>query len=131
VQILDERQHGHAGAAADPPRSDGWDDTDVLSQLTVTACVAYVDDSFQVLSDGQTHLTLELIAATPFVALETEEASAAGGRIPFSLTFRGPRDRVLPQRTYRFAHAALGEFPLFLVPIGPDSVGMRYEAAFM
>ena len=97
----------------------------------MTTCAAYVSDPFQVLFDDHTHLALELIAATPFVGLETEEASADGGRIPFSLIFRGPRDHVLPQRTYRLAHAALGEFPLFLVPIGPDSVGMRYEAAFM
>jgi hypothetical protein len=131
VKIVDERQHGDAGAAADPPTSDRWDEKDFLSQLTVTTCAAYVGDSFQVLFDGQTHLTLELIAATPYVGLEMEEASADGGRIPFSLIFRGQRDRVLPQRTYRLAHAALGEFPLFLVPIGPDSVGMRYEAAFM
>jgi hypothetical protein len=27
-------------------------------------------------------------------------------------------------------HAAIGTFELFLVPIGPDREGMRYEAIF-
>jgi Domain of unknown function (DUF6916) len=111
--------------------SDPWDDKALLSQLTVTTCAAYVGEPFQVQFDDQTHLTLELIAATPYAGLEMDETPADGGRIPFSLVFRGPRASVLPQRTYRLAHAALGTFPLFLVPIGPDSVGMCYEAAFM
>jgi hypothetical protein len=33
---------------------------------------------------------------------------------------------VLAQGTYRLSHPQLGEFELFLVPLGPD----RYEAAF-
>jgi hypothetical protein len=37
---------------------------------------------------------------------------------------------VLPQGIQRLSHAELGELDLFLVPIGPDAQGMRYEAAF-
>jgi hypothetical protein len=48
----------------------------------------------------------------------------------FSVVFRGLMAPVLPQGTYHFTHAELGELDLFLVPIGPDSEGMRYEAAF-
>lgn len=61
------------------------------------------------------------------------EATAAGPgvhRDQFSLVFRGPPDMVLPQQIYRIDHDEMGSFELFLVPIGPDSEGMRYEAVF-
>jgi hypothetical protein len=47
-----------------------------------------------------------------------------------SIVFRGPREPVLPQRIYAFEHAGLGAFEIFIVPIGPDDAGMRYEAVF-
>ena len=58
------------------------------------------------------------------------DASPGGARAPFSLVFRGPLEPVLPQGIRRLEHAGLGELDLFLVPIGPDEVGMRYEAVF-
>jgi hypothetical protein len=51
-------------------------------------------------------------------------------RTPFSLVFRGPLQPVMPQRTYRIEHADLGELDIFLVPIGRDPQGVRYEAVF-
>ena len=51
-------------------------------------------------------------------------------RSPFSLVFRGPLSPVMPQRTYALEHASLGRLEIFLVPIGPDADGMRYEAVF-
>lgn len=56
--------------------------------------------------------------------------SGPGQREPFSLIFRGPSGPAWPQGIYRLRHAALGEFELFLVPVGPDREGMRYEAIF-
>jgi hypothetical protein len=44
--------------------------------------------------------------------------------------FRGPTGPILPQRIYRLRHPVMGELDLFLVPIGPDGEGMRYEAVF-
>lgn len=58
------------------------------------------------------------------------EAGAAGLRTPFSLIFRGPLEPLLPQGIQRLEHAGLGELDLFLVPVGPDEAGMRYEAVF-
>jgi hypothetical protein len=52
------------------------------------------------------------------------------GRQPFSAVFRGPEAPVLPQRIYALTNPALGELHLFLVPIGPDDQGLRYEAVF-
>jgi hypothetical protein len=51
-------------------------------------------------------------------------------RAPFSIVLRGPQHPVLSQRTYPVEHAEIGKFELFLVPIGPDLTGMRYEAIF-
>jgi hypothetical protein len=48
----------------------------------------------------------------------------------FSLHFRGDRDRVFPQRIYPMKHESIGEFDLFLVPIGRDETGTTYEAVF-
>lgn len=71
-------------------------------------------------------LDVELIEATDLGLA----AVVAGRRRTFSLVFRGPRETALPQRIHSLTHAALGELEIFLVPIGPDGVGMRYEAIF-
>ncbi len=36
----------------------------------------------------------------------------------------------LGQGTFDLEHDQIGSFALFLVPIGPDAEGMRYEAVF-
>ena len=71
-------------------------------------------------------LDLELVEARDIGGRET-----AGGRLDcYALTFRG-RDRGhVPQATYRLESPDLGDLEVFLVPIGPDAVGMRYEAIF-
>ena len=53
----------------------------------------------------------------------------AGDR-PFSLIFRGPRAPVLPQKIYPMENDRLGRHEIFIVPVGPDADGMRYEAVF-
>ncbi len=49
-------------------------------------------------------------------------------RHPFSLLFHTRRDVIVPQQICRLRNPRLGEFPLFIVPLGPDERGMRYEA---
>jgi hypothetical protein len=51
-------------------------------------------------------------------------------RRSFSLIFHEVASTYLPQRIYTIAHPALGRLDLFLVPIGPDQNGMRYQAVF-
>jgi hypothetical protein len=48
----------------------------------------------------------------------------------FSLFFSGPLAPQCSQGIHSLQHAELGSFDLFLVPIGPDSHGMRYQAVF-
>lgn len=78
----------------------------------------------------------EIIAETsiPAVLVEATDLREVQGRgqrsRQFSLVWRGPPGARLDQRIYTLRHAALGDLDLFLVSIGPDSEGMRYEAVF-
>jgi hypothetical protein len=49
---------------------------------------------------------------------------------PFALVFRSRGPAPLPQRIYRLEHPTLGALELFLVPLGPEGGGMRFEAVF-
>lgn len=70
--------------------------------------------------DGQFELTLDSASELP------EPGPATGS---FRLEFRGPVQPVLPQATYAFRRAA-DSFDIFIVPIGQDAAGTRYEAIF-
>jgi hypothetical protein len=48
----------------------------------------------------------------------------------FSLLFRGPLEQPLEQGVYPLSHAGMGEDVLFLVPVGREADGFRYEAIF-
>jgi hypothetical protein len=61
----------------------------------------------------------------------TEIADHSNDRLEqFSLIFTGVASRWLQQGSYKLTHSELGECELFLVPIGPDDSGMRYQAVF-
>ena len=51
-------------------------------------------------------------------------------RMPFTLVFRGPKGSYIPQQIVEVSHEQLGVLGIFLVPIGSDEHGMRYEAVF-
>jgi len=48
----------------------------------------------------------------------------------FSLLFKGPHSSPLEQGTYVIANKAMGSFPLFIVPVYPETHTMYYEAIF-
>ena len=94
------------------------------------------------------HLTSEhlrpLEACTIFAALPDGERldlflidvaeSQAGPwhdrRRPFSVLYRGPLRRFLPQGTYELDHPGLGTLEIFIVPVRQDLDGYYYEAVF-
>ena len=84
-------------------------------------------EPFHLLCDDGSTLDLELVSVTPG---SVPPDDARSPRAPFAVIFRGPLEPLLPQRTYRFEHDALGSFELFIVPIGPDQAGMQYQAVF-
>ena len=92
-----------------------------LAALTLDHFAPLVGDAFSIADPAQ-------------VELELAEASSVGewpgGREPFRLHFRGPRDPILPQAIYRLEHADLGPLEIFIVPIARDAESTTYEAIF-
>ncbi len=101
----------------------------MIDKLTSQDFSAYLNHSFRIQNGPAQPLDLELIQVTD-LGSESNSAQAAA-RQPFSLVFRGPTsDSYLPQRIYTLEHERMGRLDIFLVPIGPDKQGMRYEAIF-
>jgi len=102
----------------------------VLDQFTLDTFSPLLGQTFSLIVDGANMLPLELVEATDLQSSGRAPAADEARRTPFSLVFRGPSTPVAPQRIYPLEHSAIGHIELFLVPIGPDGQGMRYEAIF-
>jgi hypothetical protein len=96
----------------------------MLSDLTDADFAARLHEKFLV-DLGSSQLEIELIAAD-----RIGPAPEGGRREPFSVVFRGPQEPLLPQRIYQLRHEGMGVLEVFLVPIGPDADGQRYELVF-
>jgi len=101
----------------------------MLSEVTVSEFAGHLGSSFRLQTDAGATVKVELVEATALSA-HNPTGQTTPRREPFSLLFRGPSEPVLPQMIHTLEHPALGRFELFLVPIGPDGNGMRYEAVF-
>ena len=101
----------------------------MLDTFTQTTFTPHLGTHCRLLLADGSELALELLTVTPWQP-QTADTVQAPRRAPFSVLFRGPLTPMLPQRIYTLAHAHLGTFDLFLVPIGPDQSGMCYEAVF-
>ena len=102
----------------------------MLESFTTATFAEHLGETFRIDVGAAEPLRVELIEAATLGGGSAEAWAAGGRRAPFSIVFRGPIRPVLPQRIYRMEHDATGAFELFLVPIGPDQGGMRYEAIF-
>jgi hypothetical protein len=101
----------------------------VLESFTIEMFDQRVGDTFAIATEsGQ--LLAELVEATPLTELSGRPIDTHRDRGPFSLVFLGPSEPVLPQAIYRFEHPELGAFEIFVVPIGRDESGVRYQAVF-
>jgi hypothetical protein len=96
-------------------------------QVTLETFEPHVGSQFQLDAGFADLVDIRLVEA---VAAPERFAKAGFGRAPFSITFRGPVDVRLSQRTYTITHPQLGAMDIFLVPIQPDEQGPLYEAAF-
>jgi hypothetical protein len=94
-----------------------------LQQLNAADFERFHRERFRVRPEDAPSFELELIEVS-------EGARGGGTRAQFSLVFRGGPSPPLPQRIYRLEHDRLGALDLFLVPLGPDGTGQRYEAVF-
>ncbi len=103
----------------------------MLNQLTVSDFIGHVNVNFRTHLDSGEVLDLELIEARTIGESRRPESSGIRTQA-FSLIFRGPSDRLLPQRIYPLEHPTLGRLEIFLVPLGPegDPQGLHYQAVF-
>jgi|SRR2546427_8216582 len=72
--------------------------------------------------DAGAGVQLELIEVSELLTSPRQER--------FSIVFRGPNEAPLGQGMRRFEHPQMGQFVLFLVPIGQGSAGYSYEVVF-
>lgn len=95
--------------------------------LSLAMFSGVVGGRFQIDAERAGRVEVELVEAT---ALPAARGGRAPDREPFSLVFLGPPLPLLCQRIYRFEHEALGSLEIFIVPIGKDELGVRYQAIF-
>jgi hypothetical protein len=100
-----------------------------LENLTLAKFSAVLQSRFRVQTGPGSETTLELVQANPCDTPAGPSGKGARGE-SFTLLFHGPGDRMLPQGTYAFAHDDLGEFDLFIVPIGQAPGVFQYQAVF-
>lgn len=96
-----------------------------LAKVCATTFEPFLNRPFQMRSDSA-KVELQLIRVSEFKHGRAQE----GFRIPFSIEFKSGPGHQWPQGVYRLFHDTLGEMELFIVPVGADSTGCYYEAAF-
>lgn len=97
----------------------------MLERLTSETFTPHVGEPFELVPpDGD---PLEIV----LTSCETDPAwTDQTTRVPFSLIFHAADDRYVPQQICTIRHPAIGELGLFVVPIGPDERGFRYQVVF-
>jgi hypothetical protein len=92
---------------------------EILTRFDFNGCL---DTVFRIgaASNDQIELTLAQVS----------ELRTSPGQENFSILFRGPGNRQLPQGTYTLSHDLLGEQDIFIVPVARDEQGISYEAVF-
>jgi hypothetical protein len=100
----------------------------MLEEMSHALFAGHVGTTFQA-QFGERAVELTLVEARLNTPLGQRPAILTR-RQSFSLLFRAPAGTAAPQQIYQLNHAVLGDFGLFLVPVGPDAEGMLYEAVF-
>lgn len=100
----------------------------MLDQLTHESFTPYLNSTFTVHYDGSETMPLTLISVD---TLGHQPEPGSGQRWSFAITLHSSlKDQYLIQQIYTLEHPELKQMELFLVPLGPDANGMRYEAVF-
>lgn len=96
----------------------------MLQDLTPASFEAHLGTPFRIHYGGESPLEAVLYE------VRRHEQHPGPRNEPFSAYFRSPLKPILPQSIYRLENETMGTMEIFLVPIGPDAQGMRYEAVF-
>jgi hypothetical protein len=86
----------------------------------------YLNTPFRLQVNAPKPIDITLVGVESRPLDPTEEA----GMERFSVFFSSPLEFLLPQGTYRVTHPQMGEFDLFLVAVGQEADGYRYEAVY-
>lgn len=97
----------------------------MLDRLTYEDFAGRLGETFTATAGEDRTLTLTLRRVDFLPRPEGDQ-----GREPFSLEFTDPAEDHVPQQIVEVRHEEMGEFALFVVPLGPGDDGMRYEAIF-
>ena len=101
----------------------------MLDKLNSADFSPYLNRKFRIHHESMDPIEVELVEVTDLGSNPDEEDEGSKKR-PFSIVFRGAMEPNLPQGIYDLEHEEVGTLSLFMVPIGPDKEGMRYEAVF-
>lgn len=97
-----------------------------MDALSLADFAPYLKQLFHIRLGSEETYSLELVEAA-----ELGSPPTPGLRKPFSLIFTNPdKTSYLPQRIYCLEHEKLGSLDVFIVPLGPDASGMRYQVIF-
>lgn len=97
-----------------------------LDQLNSSDFRPHLNTTFVIRLKEIEPIELQLVNVT-----ESGSSPWSTARQPFSLQFLGPvSSQYLLQHIYPLEHPHMGTLDLFLVPLGPESGRMRYEAIF-
>lgn len=107
----------------------------MLDKVTKETFEPYVNQFFNLDLEGQGSVPLQLTSVAPHQTHPSYRRVAPEGAVlrqeGFTLTFHGPHQPALPQRSYNLEHEMIGKLEmLFLVPVGEDGNGRYYEAVF-
>jgi hypothetical protein len=97
----------------------------MAASLTEQEFAQHVGTKFQLKTDPEP-IELNLVEVKGYASGPNDQK----GLERFSLFFEGPGSIRLPQAVYRLEHELMGEFDIFLVPVGRDDQASRYEAVF-
>ena len=97
----------------------------MLDQLTSESFSSHLNQNFTIILPEGMSISAELIEITV-----NKTAGESSRRKSFSLVFRTDGEQKFDQGIYKVRHENMPELDIFLVPIGPDSKGLCYEAIF-
>ncbi|MGD9824421.1 DUF6916 family protein [Desulfobacter sp.] len=94
---------------------------DLLEKLNKASFDPYLNDSFEIDLENSKVVNAKLI--------EVQDTSS-GVVESFSLIFQAPATAPFYQGTYKIKHEKMGEFPVFMVPVGPRRGMLEYQVIF-
>jgi hypothetical protein len=92
--------------------------------MTSELFASHVGETFRMIVNDEWEIHMRLSSVTPVAG------DRGGERVPFSLIFHAPPLALVEQQIFGVEHDSMEPFVLFLVPLGPDDQGMRYQAVF-